>query len=44
MHENWPSGSLEWVEGARHELMMEAPAMRQQFFDKAFMFLEDSAD
>jgi len=44
MHEDWPSGSLEWIEGARHELMMEAPAMRKQFFDKAFAFLELDAD
>ena len=41
MHEDWPSGSLEWIEGARHELMMEAPAMRQQFFDKTLAFLGD---
>lgn len=41
MHEDWPSGSLEWIEGARHELMMEAPALRQQFFDKTLAFLGD---
>ena len=39
MHENWPSGSLEWIEGGRHELMMEAPAIRQQFFAKTLAFL-----
>lgn len=39
MHENWPSASLEWVDGARHELMMEAPQMRQEFFEKTLAFL-----
>lgn len=39
MHENWPSGSLEWIEGGRHELMMEAPPIRQQFFEKTLAFL-----
>lgn len=44
MHENWPSASLEWIEGARHELMMEAPELRQQFLDKTLAFLaEDDA-
>jgi len=40
MHEDWPSASLEWIEGGRHELMMEAPAIRQQFFDKTLAFLD----
>lgn len=41
MHENWPSASLEWIEGARHELMMETPDKRQQFLNKALAFLSD---
>ena len=44
MHENWPSASLEWIAGARHELMMEAPDMRQQFLDEALAFLSGDAD
>jgi lysophospholipase len=29
----WPKGKLELVNGARHEVMMESPAIRKQFFD-----------
>ena len=31
----WPSGRLDVVEGARHELMMERPEIRKRFFDTA---------
>jgi lysophospholipase len=31
----WPGGRLEIVEGARHELMMERPSVRERFFDAA---------
>lgn len=30
----WPGGRLEVVEGARHEVMMEAPAIRTRIFDQ----------
>lgn len=31
MYRNWPDSELIMVQGAMHELMMEAPAMRDQF-------------
>ncbi len=40
MHENWPSASLEWIDGARHELMMEATPLRQKFMDRTLDFLD----
>ncbi|MBT8460218.1 MAG: alpha/beta hydrolase, partial [Boseongicola sp.] len=43
MHENWPTASLEWIEGGRHELMMEAPDKRQQFLERARAFLSSDA-
>ena len=44
MHQHWPSARLEWIEGGRHELMMEAPQIRQQFMDKMFAFLGDNTE
>jgi len=41
MHRNWPTARLELVEGAKHELMMEAPELRAQFMDGMFGFLGD---
>lgn len=41
MHRNWPTARLELVEGAKHELMMEAPKLRRQFMDGMFEFLKD---
>ncbi len=41
MHRNWATARLELVEGAKHELMMEAPKLRAQFMDGMFAFLGD---
>lgn len=41
MHRNWPTARLELVEGAKHELMMEAPKLRGQFMDGMFAFFKD---
>ena len=38
MHRTWPEGTLRVVEGARHEVMMEAPAIRQGFMDEMLAF------
>ena len=32
---NWPDGRFQRIAGARHELMMERPALRDTFFDGA---------
>jgi len=40
-HSNWPSGELRVVEGARHEMMMEAPDIRQRFMSESLSFLSD---
>ena len=40
VHGNWPSGELRVIEGGRHELMMEAPAIRGRFLDETLQFLE----
>ncbi len=31
----WPSGELDLYPGAEHEIMMEGPAVRKRFFDRA---------
>lgn len=38
-HASWPSAELRVIEGAKHELMMEAPAIRQRFMDETLAFL-----
>ena len=40
MHNDWPSARLHWITGARHELMMEAPKMRQEFLDRMLAFFD----
>ena len=40
MHRNWPTARLEMVNGAKHELMMEAPEIRDQFMSGMLAFLE----
>ena len=40
MHNNWPTAQLQPVEGAKHELMMEAPHLRGQFMRGMFGFFE----
>lgn len=40
MHTNWPSAVLTVIDDGRHELMMDALAIRRQFFDGALAFLE----
>ena len=39
MHADWPSAELRMIEGARHELMMEAPVYRDAFMSEAIAFL-----
>ncbi len=38
MHENWSTGDLRIVNGARHEIMMEAPAARDRFIAETLEF------
>lgn len=37
---DWPGGQLELYPGAEHEIMMEGPAVRQRFFDRAAALFE----
>lgn len=39
-HDRWPSGELRKVEGARHEMMMEAPAIRERFMTESLAFFD----
>ena len=39
----WPNGRLETMEGAEHELMMERPEIRKQFFDRAAEFFRQNS-
>lgn len=36
----WPGVTLDWVEGARHEIMMETPDIRTAFFDRLTAFMD----
>lgn len=36
---NWPSSEVRLVEGARHEMMMEAPAIRKRFMGETLAFI-----
>lgn len=38
VHRNWPTGELRIVDGARHEIMMEAPAVRGRFVTETLEF------
>lgn len=38
-HANWPSAELRIVEAAKHEIMMETPALRRRFLDETTSFL-----
>ena len=40
-HADWPSADLRVVDGAKHEVMMEAPAMRRRFLDETVSFFSD---
>ena len=40
MHARWPSARLHVIDGARHEVMMEVPAIRARFMRDALQFLE----
>lgn len=40
MHAKWPSARLCVIEGARHEVLMEVPAIRTRFMTDALQFLE----
>ncbi|MGR3513938.1 MAG: alpha/beta hydrolase [Paracoccaceae bacterium] len=37
-HKGWPTGALHVVEGAKHEMMMEAPAIRDRFLTESLAF------
>lgn len=41
-HTNWPSGMLRKVDGARHEMMMETPSIRQQFMNGMLGFYAEA--
>ncbi|MDJ0640222.1 MAG: alpha/beta hydrolase [Paracoccaceae bacterium] len=38
MHADWESGELRVIQGAKHEVMMEAPAMRNRFLSETLEF------
>lgn len=38
----WPKGELDLIPGAEHEVMMEAPAIRARFYDKAAALFDRS--
>lgn len=40
----WPNGQLEWIDGARHEVLMEGPAVRDAIFDQMTAFFDDHAE
>jgi lysophospholipase len=40
MHDGWPSATVTEIDGARHELMMEADPARTAFFDRAHAFFD----
>ena len=42
VHKTWPSGELRIVGGARHEIMMEAPAARGRFLTETLEFFRSS--
>jgi len=42
IHANWPSGDLRIVDGAKHEVMMEAAPLRDRFFKETLEFLENA--
>ena len=37
----WPGGMLDHVEGARHEIMMETPAIRAAYYDRITAFFDN---
>lgn len=41
-HAGWASGELRMVDGAKHEMMMEVPAIRQRFLDDTLAFIADA--
>lgn len=41
-HIDWPSGALRNVEGARHEMMMETPSIRQHFMESTLGFYAET--
>lgn len=38
LHVDWPSADLVVIDGAKHEIMMEAPAHRDRFIDETISF------
>jgi len=40
-HAGWTSGELRTVDGAKHEMMMEAPSIRQRFLSESLAFFSD---
>ncbi|MEM9426561.1 MAG: alpha/beta hydrolase [Pseudomonadota bacterium] len=41
-HANWPEGDLHIVEGAKHEMMMEAPRIRDHFLSETLGFFANA--
>lgn len=41
---NWPGGQLEWIESARHEVLMEDAETRQRIFDQMTAFFDSHAE
>ncbi len=41
-HTGWTGGEWRLVDGARHEMMMEAPAIRQRFMDETLEFFAEA--
>lgn len=41
-HANWPEGKLQIVEDAKHEMMMEAPRIRDRFLSETLDFFEST--
>lgn len=43
IHANWPQADLAKIDGARHELMMETPDIRDRFFKETLAFFDAAA-
>lgn len=40
----WPGGVLEWVEGGRHETLMDTPEMRGKLHERICRFFEETGE
>jgi lysophospholipase len=41
---NWPASQLEWIDGARHEVLMEDRDTRRRIFDQMTAFFDSHAE